>query len=71
VRELLRRQAEAGAAVLLSTHLLDMADRMCDRMLVLNRGRRIAAGTASEVRAQAGVSQDATLEEAFFKVVGA
>ncbi len=71
VRELLRQKAEAGATVLLSTHLLDMADRMCDRMLVLNRGRKIAAGTASEVREQAGVTPDATLEDAFLKVVGA
>ena len=71
VRQLLRREAEAGCAVLLSTHLLDMADRMCDQMLIIHRGRKIAAGTALDVRAQAGVATEATLEDAFLKLVGA
>lgn len=71
VRELLQREAALGAAVLLSTHLLDMADRMCDQMLIIHHGRKIAAGTAEEVRAQAGVEPEATLEDAFLKLVGA
>lgn len=71
VRVLLRQQAEQGAGVLLSTHLLEMAERMCDRMYVIHRGRKVAAGTAAQVRAQAGVSEDASLESAFFSLVGA
>jgi ABC-2 type transport system ATP-binding protein len=71
VRELLRREAASGGVVLLSTHLLDAADRMCDRMLVIHGGRKIAAGTAADVRGQAGVSADATLEDAFLKLVDA
>jgi ABC-2 type transport system ATP-binding protein len=70
VRVLLRREAESGAAVLLSTHLLDMADRMCDRLLVLDRGRRIGAGTGGELRMQAGLAANASLEEAFLGLVG-
>jgi ABC-2 type transport system ATP-binding protein len=70
VRELLRREAQRGAAVLLSTHMLDMADRMCDRMLIIDRGRTIALGTPAAVRAQAAVADDATLEDAFFALVG-
>jgi len=70
VRTLLRREAAAGACVLVSTHLLDMAERMCDRLLVLDHGRRIGAGTAAELRTQAQVSPGASLEDAFFKLVG-
>lgn len=69
VREVLRRQADKGAAVLLSTHLLDMADRVCDQMLIIHRGRKIAAGSAHAVRLQAGVGESATLEDAFLKLV--
>ena len=71
VRELLEREAAAGGAVLLSTHLLDVADRMCDRMLVIDRGRKVAVGTAAEVRAQAGVESGATLEDAFLRLIDA
>jgi ABC-2 type transport system ATP-binding protein len=69
VRELLQREAATGAAVLLSTHLLEMADRMCDQVLVLHRGRKIASGTPDEVRAQAGVAPEATLEDAFLRLM--
>jgi ABC-2 type transport system ATP-binding protein len=71
VRELLRREVAAGATVLVSTHLLDMAERMCDRLIVMNRGRMIGGGTASELRAQAGIAANASLEDAFLKLVGA
>jgi ABC-2 type transport system ATP-binding protein len=70
VRELLRREADAGGAVLVSTHLLEMAERMCDRLLVLDRGRAIGAGTAAELRTQAGVAADASLETTFLALVG-
>lgn len=66
VRELLRRRADEGAAVVVSTHLLDMADALSDRMLVLHRGRLIAEGDRARVRELAGVSPQATLESAFF-----
>jgi ABC-2 type transport system ATP-binding protein len=71
VRELLRREAAGGATVLVSTHLLDTAERMCDRLLVIDRGRKIGAGTAAELRLQAGVAANASLEAAFLKLVGA
>ena len=70
VRTLLRREAAAGAAVLVSTHLLDMAERMCDRLIVMHRGRMIGSGTAAALRDQAGVAPEATLEDAFLALVG-
>jgi ABC-2 type transport system ATP-binding protein len=71
VRELLRREVAAGATVLVSTHLLDMAERMCDRLIVMDRGRAIGSGTAAELRLQAGIGANASLEDAFLKLVGA
>ncbi|MCU0681933.1 MAG: ATP-binding cassette domain-containing protein [Polyangiaceae bacterium] len=69
VRELLREQATGGAAVLVSTHLLDMADRLCDRVLVLHLGRLLLDGTPAEMRRAAQVPPDAPLEAAFLPLV--
>jgi ABC-2 type transport system ATP-binding protein len=71
VRELLQLKARQGAAILISTHLLDMADRICTRVMILNRGQVIARGTPAEVREHAGVSPQATLEDAFLRLVSA
>jgi ABC-2 type transport system ATP-binding protein len=67
VRTLLRREAERGAAVLVSTHMLDMAERLCDCFLLLNRGKKVFAGTASELHLLMDYS---SLEDAFMKLVG-
>jgi ABC-2 type transport system ATP-binding protein len=64
VRGLLRERARAGAAVVVSTHLLEMADALCDRVLVLHKGRLIAEGTPAAVR-----GTHASLEAAFLDLV--
>ncbi|HVH40906.1 MAG TPA: ABC transporter ATP-binding protein [Labilithrix sp.] len=69
VRHLLRERARAGAAVVVSTHLLEMADVLCDRVLVLHRGRLVAEGSPASVREQANVSASASLEDAFMALV--
>jgi ABC-2 type transport system ATP-binding protein len=69
VRELLTEHARRGATVLISTHLLDMADRLCQRVLVLHKGRLIAEGTPASVRERASLPPAASLEEAFLALV--
>jgi ABC-2 type transport system ATP-binding protein len=69
VRELFRDLAVRGTALLLSTHLLDMADRLCDRVLILHRGTLVVEGTPASVRERAAVGRDATLEDAFMALV--
>jgi ABC-2 type transport system ATP-binding protein len=69
VRGLLRELAGKGAAIVVSTHMLDMADKLCHRVLVLHKGRPLAQGTPSEVRALAGVPLDASLEDAYLALV--
>lgn len=68
IRDSIRRRANEGAAVMISSHLLDLVERLCDRVLVLHRGRTLAYGTLDEVRTNAAASHDATLEEAFFAI---
>ena len=68
MRESIRRRADAGATVLISSHLLDLVERICDRVLVLHRGRKLALGAMEAIRAQAAGRIDASLEEAFFAI---
>jgi ABC-2 type transport system ATP-binding protein len=65
------QRARAGAAIVLSSHLLHLLEEVCSHVLILKRGAKIADGTIEEVSAQfsngeAGV----TLEEIFFRATG-
>ncbi len=62
VRTMLEERAARGGTVVLSTHLLDVAQRVCHRLGVLVRGRLRTFGSASDICADAGT---ATLEDAF------
>jgi ABC-2 type transport system ATP-binding protein len=64
LKDLLLEARAAGAAIVVSTHLLDTAERLCDRILVLQAGRKRAEGSLADLRAAAG-GGDATLEEVF------
>ena len=69
LHELVREQAGDGATVFLSTHLLDQAERLCDRIGILHKGRLAALGTLSQL--QQRVETGSSLEEIFFSVTGA
>lgn len=66
------RSLHAGteATVLVCTHDLDEAEALCTRVLMLDRGRVLADGTARELRAQFGDHSDATLEDVFLRLTG-
>jgi ABC-2 type transport system ATP-binding protein len=69
VKEVLRGHVQAGGTVIMTTHILEVAERMADRIGVIARGRLIAQGTLEELRRQAGGSSS-TLEDAFLALVG-
>jgi len=68
LRRFLQRLRADGRCVLFSTHIMQEVAALCDRVIIIARGRVVAAGTLDELRAQAGESQ---LEEAFMKLTGA
>jgi ABC-2 type transport system ATP-binding protein len=68
MRESIVARARKGAAVLLSSHLLELVERLCDRVLILDRGRRLAFGTLEEVRRVAAASEGASLEDVFLRI---
>jgi ABC-2 type transport system ATP-binding protein len=68
VKAMLRERISAGCSVIMTTHILDVAERMADRVGVMAGGRLIAEGTLDELRRQAG-SGIATLEDTFLALV--
>ncbi|MEM0382322.1 MAG: ABC transporter ATP-binding protein [Nitrososphaerota archaeon] len=66
---LMRETARNGGAVLVSTHLLDSIERVCDSATIIHLGRELASGTLEELRGLAGLRDPASLEEAFLNIV--
>jgi len=69
LKDLLRAFVGQGGTVFLSTHTLEVAEALCDRIAIISQGRIIALGTMEELRAQAHAG-GAHLEEIFLKVTG-
>ena len=66
VKEVLRAWADRGGAVLYTSHLLDVVERVCDAVAIVAKGRLVAHGSLAELRQRAG--SDGTLEEVFAKL---
>jgi ABC-2 type transport system ATP-binding protein len=69
VKDLLEELAARGTTVLLSTHILEVAQALCQRITIMDRGHLVATGTMEELRAQAGSAQ-ASLEDLFLALTG-
>lgn len=70
VKDLLRQRADRGAAVFMSTHLLDVAEEIADRIGIVDRGRLLCTGTLEEL--QRSLSQrETSLEQLFLEVTAA
>lgn len=70
VKDVLRQRVTAGATVIMTTHILEVAERMAERIGVLNHGHLVAEGTLEELRSRIGRG-NTTLEEIFLDLVAA
>ncbi len=70
IKDILRQIADRGAAVMLSTHILEIAERMCDRIGIINKGRLIAVGTLDELRSLGQGEGGMSLEDIFLSLTG-
>ena len=68
VKSVLRERVDAGGAVIMTTHILEVAERMADRIGVIAQGRLIAEGTLEELRAQTG-KRGTSLEDTFLTLL--
>lgn len=69
VKDLLTARTRAGATVILTTHILEVAERMADRIGIIQHGRLLTEGRLEDLRAQAG-DRDASLEDLFLDLTG-
>jgi ABC-2 type transport system ATP-binding protein len=67
VKDLLTARVRAGATIILTTHILEVAERLADRIGIVDRGRLTAEGTLAELRAVAG-GKNSTLEDVFLSL---
>jgi ABC-2 type transport system ATP-binding protein len=69
LKDLFRQFVDRGGTVLMSTHTLEVAETMCDRIAIIHRGQIAAHGTMEEVQEQTS-SEDMGLEDLFLKLTG-
>lgn len=69
VKDLLRELARNGTTIFMSTHTLEIAQDLCDRIGVIHRGRLVALGTTGDLRGTASL-REGDLEEVFLRLTG-
>ena len=69
VKELIHGLARDGVSVVFSTHILEIAEAICDRLTILQSGRILAEGTSKDLRDDAGLPGSG-LEDVFLKLTG-
>jgi ABC-2 type transport system ATP-binding protein len=66
IKDMLLQLTDRGAAVFFSTHILEIAERMCDRVIIIDKGQIVASGTLAELRGHG----QGSLEDIFLAVTG-
>ena len=69
IKDIFRLMSQKGVAILMSTHTLEVAQEMCDRISIILRGQIIARGTVDELLSLAG-GEDEQLTPVFLKLTG-
>jgi len=71
LKDLFREYVRRGHTIMMSTHTLEVAQRLCDRVAIIQRGEIRAQGTLAELRAAAGSNgNESGLEEIFLRLTG-
>ena len=70
IKDVFRRMSERGVAILMSTHTLEVAQEMCHRVSIIQKGHIIAQGTVDDVKQTAGGTTDEHLTAVFLKLTG-
>src|SRR5436309_8628001 len=72
IRDILRELTQRGTTIFFSSHIMEVVERLCTRVGIINQGMLVAEGTLQELRERAsGEEKDATLEDLLLTIVGA
>jgi ABC-2 type transport system ATP-binding protein len=71
IRNVLRRLTESGATVFFTSHVMEVVEKFCTRVAIINRGRIVGEGDLAELRSKAQAGGDSSLEDIFLKLVEA
>jgi ABC-2 type transport system ATP-binding protein len=71
VTDLLQQLTRKSVTIFFTSHVLDVVERLCDEVAIIDRGRIVAQGTLEEIREQRQVGADTSLEDVFLKLVAA
>lgn len=69
-KESLKARVKEEGTIVVSTHVLEVAEKFCDKVTVINEGRLVASGGPEELKGEARVGEDASLEDAFLALTG-
>lgn len=69
LRELFLELRDSGVGLLISTHMLESVERICDRALIMHKGRRVAEGSLARLRDQFHLPTGTPLEDVFFEAI--
>ncbi len=70
LKDLLKKRVSEGATIFLTTHVLEIAEKMCDRIGILDEGELLAEGTMDELRNRESMKDGTSLEDLFLKLTG-
>lgn len=70
LKDVMREFCALGGSVFFSTHVLDVAERLCDRVGIITRGKLLFEGTFTELKEMSGGEENATLEQLFLRLTG-
>ena len=70
LRHIFQRLTERGVTIFFSSHVLEVVERLCTRLAIIQTGRIVASGTLDEIRVATGHAPDAPLHDIFVRLVG-
>ena len=71
IRDVMRHLTDRGTTIFFSSHVMEVVERLCSRVAVIDHGRIVAEGSVAELRTAAQTGADSSLEDIFIKLIGA